>query len=152
MTGLNWTEQELADFQRRHPRSNSKPNHSAATGNMVRSSGLSHTPGKRNETEQRYAQDFLIDHGLKEGESWLFESLKLKLGDPLGLCGVWYIPDFWIFADAKGIRLPIQEIVEVKGGFMREKGKLKFQWARQKYPMYRWMMAQWANGAWREIR
>ena len=150
MTGVNWTEEQVADYKRRRNLSGGAIADVLATKGRPRLQR--HTPGRMNKTEERYAQDHLIAYGMKEGVSWLFESLKLKLDDPLGICGVWYIPDFWIFGDADGKMLPTQEIVEVKGGFIREKGKLKFAWARQKYGMYLWTMAQWSNGKWKEIR
>ena len=55
-----------------------------------------------------------------------------------------YKPDFEVVMPDGGI-----EYHEVKGGYVREDGKIKFKVAGQMYPEYRWVWAQWIDGVWK---
>ena len=96
----------------------------------------SHTPGKLNKTEQEFADRL---NNLSEIQYWQFESLTFKLGHRCT-----YTPDF-VAVTQDEIR-----IYEVKGGFIREDAIVKFKAAADKFPQFRWILAQKKRGQWTE--
>ena len=69
----------------------------------------------------------------------LIQAIKLKVGAKQ----TWYLPDF-VVVRADG-RL---EIHEVKGGFVRDDARVKFQAAVLLYPQFVWVWAQRKNNQW----
>lgn len=97
----------------------------------------------KSEAEQRYAQ--LLDT-LKYEEQiaqWWYEPMKgLYLAPDTS-----YTPDFlvqWL----QGPRSAELEIHEVKGAHIREKDWIKAKTAANKYPCFRWILAQWKQESW----
>ncbi len=98
------------------------------------------TPAKgrgrqQNKTETRWQQALQADALVKEAR---YEAVTLRLAN-----GVRYTPDFFVqYADgAHGFD-------EVKNAFVRDAARLKYEWARQQYPSFRWRWCQWARGRW----
>lgn len=93
---------------------------------------------RMNYTEQRYEDEFLWPL-YREGmvTSWIFESVKLRLGDKC-----FYTPDFFV------VRHDCFELVEIKGGFAREDAIAKFKSAVTMFPWFRWTWAQYAKREW----
>ena len=89
-----------------------------------------HEPGKMNKTEAAYA--FRLDLLREELgiESWLFESVKLRLAD-----NTWYTPDFFVICEDHF------EVHEVKG-FWREDARVKWKVAAEQYPWFKFIAAQ----------
>jgi hypothetical protein len=94
-----------------------------------------HTPGKMNKTEQEFAHKL---SAMDDVLYWQFEALTFKLGHRCT-----YTPDF-IAVTQDEIR-----VYEVKGGFIREDAMVKFKSAADKFPQFRWIMAQKKRGEWK---
>lgn len=113
----------------------------------ARSSAIADAPGAPrscpNKTEQRYI-DYRLEPARRAGEIrwWLYERIKLRIGHRC-----WYTVDFVLQA-ADGV----VECHEVKGGWIRDDALVKFRAAQEQYPMLRFVLAQWREGMWREIR
>ena len=94
----------------------------------------------RSETERRYGA--LLTTWQQQGiiQQWWYEPCK----------GLWlaprtsYTPDFLVWRVQEGLL----EFHEVKGGFVREKDWLKVKLAAVRYPVFRFLLARWQDGAW----
>jgi hypothetical protein len=88
-----------------------------------------------NKTEAEYEALFLgkFIHG--------YEEITLRLGDDCR-----YTPDFWVLGDDD-----VLEFHEVKGGFIRDDAKAKLRVAAEKYPHFRFKLAQKKAGAWSRV-
>ena len=95
-----------------------------------------HTPGKMNKTEQEFAHKL---SAMEDVLYWQFEALTFKLGHNCR-----YTPDF-IAVTQDEIR-----VYEVKGPYIREDAMVKFKAAADKFPQFRWIMAQKKRGQWAE--
>lgn len=97
---------------------------------------------KMNKTEARYENHVLrpalFAHEIK---AYWFESFKLRLADR-----TWYTPDFVVQRNDK------IEIVEIKGGFIRDDSMVKYKVAKEMYPCFTWKMMQYKSGEWRKIK
>jgi hypothetical protein len=95
----------------------------------------------RSKTERLYADKLAWD--IKDGviARWEYEPLKFRLGD-----GAWYTPDFAVWTPG-GL-----DLIEIKGGFVREAARVRFLVAKRLYPEFTWRMIQRKlSGAWLEI-
>lgn len=103
----------------------------------------SHTLGRMNQTEARYARDFL-EPRIASGESirYQHEKIKLRLAG-----GTWYTPDF--FEELADGRIWVHE---VKGGKVWDDAAVKFKVAAEQFPWWRWTKVQWRNGGWKVLR
>jgi hypothetical protein len=100
----------------------------------------SHTTGQMNKTEARYAamlQTWLAAEGI---EHWSFETLKIRLA-----ANTYYTPDFAVWRAGR------LEFHEVKGGFIRDKSRIKFRCAAEALPWAGFVMMQWKDGQWTRI-
>lgn len=103
-------------------------------------------PAGMNNTEARYLNDRILPL-VKAGEvlSYEFESVSRRLSVNGERC--WYKPDFEVMLKCGQI-----EYHEVKGGYVREDGQIKFQAAMKQYPMFHWLMWQYRGGEWLLIK
>lgn len=104
---------------------------------------------KMNKTEMRYAE--MLEMKKRTGEifDYQFEGITLKLAT-----GVRYTPDFVVIRKVEMINLHtnwITEFHEVKGGFIRDDARIKFQVARKQFPCFSFKMMQYKDGSWSEI-
>ena len=94
----------------------------------------------RSETERRYGA--LLTTWQQQGiiQQWWYEPCK----------GLWlaprtsYTPDFLVWRVQEGLL----EFHEVIGVFVREKDLLKVKLAAVQYPVFRFLLARWKDGAW----
>ena len=96
-----------------------------------------------NKTERAYLS--LLTARLRAGELVAIlghESIKFRVGEHR----CWYSPDFPVIG-LDGVL----EMHEVKGGHVYEDSRVKFQAAKQQYPAFRWVWAQYIKGEWRII-
>ena len=98
---------------------------------------------KKNKTEARFERDFLVP-ALLSGklQNYKFERIKLILGD-----GTTYTPDFsgtW----ANGV----QQFWEIKGGYIHEDARVKFNCAADQFQEYAFELYQWKGGEWRVLK
>jgi hypothetical protein len=100
------------------------------------------SPGPKkgmNKTETAYYHILMAEAG--EGlwdHVFEHESIKVKVG----AYRCWYTPDF---ATEKDGRITFHE---VKGGFVRDDARVKFQAAVKQYPQFGWTWAQRVKGRW----
>lgn len=93
--------------------------------------------GQMNQTEKRYAER--LDALLQAGEIlwWLFEPMKLHLGERC-----YYSVDFLVLNSASEL-----EAHEVKGGFIMDDAMVKIKTAAEKFP-FKFIMAKWVKSKW----
>ena len=94
-----------------------------------------------NKTEAEYAGMLELRKRAGEIREYHFEAVKLRLGDAGRR--LHYTPDFLVVSAAGRL-----ESHEVKGGFVRDDARAKFEAARRMYGGFGWVMAQKANGEW----
>ena len=88
--------------------------------------------------EREYAELLLVQKLARAIVAWRYEPFSLKLAD-----GVRYIPDFSVlFFDN------VIELVEVKGPFVRDVGRVKFRVAVEQFPEFAWCWAQKTKDGW----
>ena len=96
---------------------------------------------KMNKTEAEY--ECMLKVKARDGEIKAYlahESIKFKIG--ANRC--WYTPDFAVIANDG-----VLEMHEVKGPYVRDDARVKFQAATQLYPGFRWVWSQRnKNGHW----
>lgn len=105
-----------------------------------------HTFGQMNATEAAYAR--MLDDRVKRGviRGWSFERLTLTLAFAgAGIKSVKYTPDFMLIRNDGSF-----ELVEIKGGFVRQSGINKFKQARDRFRCFHWTFAQYRNHEWEE--
>ena len=95
-----------------------------------------------NATETRYAEKLGLLKVAGEIKRFDFEVDNLRIG-----MGVWYKPDFTVINSKNEI-----EYHEVKGGFITDKGLVKFKVACDLFPERKFKMVQWKNKQWKVIR
>lgn len=98
---------------------------------------------KKNKTEVRFERDFLVP--AKVGGQLLdykFERIKLILGD-----GTTYTPDF--FGRWKN---GVLQFWEIKGGYIYEDARVKFNVAAEQFPEFAFQLMQWKAGEWRKLK
>lgn len=100
-----------------------------------------HLPGRMNKTEAAWAQRLEARKHAGEIVDFKFEALKFRLAKR-----TWYTPDFMVVLPDRSI-----ELHEVKGGFIREDGLLKFKLARELFPWFRWRMVQRRKTKWETL-
>ena len=88
-------------------------------------------PKRTWETETQYAA--MLNLMLKAGEieGYKAQAFKVRLAD-----NTWYTPDFMVHYHSH------VEVHEIKGGWITDKGKIKFKIARDLWPIYDWRMMQ----------
>lgn len=93
-------------------------------------------------TEALYAQRLDLMQKAGEIRSWIPHPFTLKLADDAR-----YTPDFLVWHNDNST-----EIIEVKG-FQRSRDVVRWKWARDRFPMFRWSMVQRdGSRGWRTIR
>jgi len=97
--------------------------------------------GLMNKTEAAYAQVLKLSQAAGEVRWWAYEPIKFRLAKRTHLT-----PDFMVWGSDGAI-----EVIEVKGGFVRDDAACKFKIGRELYPMFQWRMVQFKNGRWKEI-
>lgn len=141
MTGVRWTEEQLADFERRRG--------TAAQRSFADTSAPPFQPparpddalgrlpaGKMNKTEARYA-DYLAGEQAAGRIRWFkFEAIKLRLADRTT-----YTPDFPVLTASGAI-----EFHEVKG-FWRAAARVKIKVAAELFP-FRFVAVTRRAGGW----
>ena len=101
----------------------------------------SHTPGKMNQTEEKWSWELEIEKRAGIIDDWLFEPIRLKLADRCT-----YTPDFMVAVYERGIAFH-----EIKGGGpIRDDAIVKFKMAREKYWYFDFHMYQLKDGIWTE--
>lgn len=97
--------------------------------------------GEMNKTEQRFEQDYLkpLTH-IGTFKDYEYESVKLKLGN-----GTYYTPDFCAWHPNGSVTF-----FEVKGAYIRDKGAMTIKIAASKYPLFKFVLAQYSKGQWTE--
>lgn len=98
-----------------------------------------------NKTEQRWLTRLAVDPTVK---SYHYEGATLKLAGLSGNGGpaklIRYTPDVLVeYVDGS------MGFDEIKGAFVRDLAVSKYEWARQRYPGFRWRWCQWVGGQWR---
>lgn len=98
---------------------------------------------KKNKTEARFEIDFLVPAKIS-GEliDYKFERLKLILGD-----GTTYLIDY--FGWWKNGTL---QCWEVKGAYIYEDARVKFNCACEQFPEFAFELVQWKKGEWRSLK
>lgn len=91
--------------------------------------------------EARYALE-ILEAQVAQGkiEKWFFESVRLRLAPK-----TFYTPDFMVI-DRDGT----VTFKEVKG-FLREDAAVKFKWARESFPYFKFEMWGRKAGVWKEV-
>jgi hypothetical protein len=93
----------------------------------------------RNKLERSYALhlDALVYAG--QIRSWSYESVSFRLGE-----GAKFTPDFLVV-------LPddVLQVRELKG-HMREAARVRWLVAKERYPMFQWIMVRREHGQWTE--
>ncbi|MBP7564312.1 MAG: DUF1064 domain-containing protein [Candidatus Cloacimonetes bacterium] len=129
-----WTEEQYKAFQQ-NKLQNQLINHNKKEGRFKgQSAGMNKT-----EIRMKKMLDSLkITGSIKE---FSYEDITFKLAEKMR-----YTPDFRvIYPDGK------IKFIEVKGGYITERGDLKFKFAMDKYPEYIWEMWQWKDNRWKVI-
>lgn len=98
----------------------------------------SHTAGKMNKTEARYADRLKLLKISGDIRDFWFERLTLKIGDDCR-----YTPDFMIVTDLGRI-----ELHEVKGAFVRDDARVKLKVAAEMFPQFQFVFCQLVKGNW----
>lgn len=92
--------------------------------------------GKMNQTETRHSRRLEADPDVV---SWLYESVKVRSGKERA----WLTPDFFVvYADGS------LGFDEVKGGYVREDARAKFQAGALLHQWARWRLWQYVKGEW----
>lgn len=102
------------------------------------------TPRDRmNKTEARWHTGDILPRLRSGALIWCeHEALKLRVG----MERTWYTPDYAALRSDGTL-----EITEVKGGYIHEDARVKFQAAARLYPWMHWRMVQWVRGSWRTV-
>jgi hypothetical protein len=119
---LRWSEEQLAEYQKRRPANDPPPFKLPA--NQAGAFALGRLPaGTMNKTETRYAA-YLADLQASKQILWFkFEAVKLRLAD-----NTFYSPDFLVLTSACAL-----ECHEVKG-FWQDDARVKIKVAASIYP------------------
>jgi len=88
-----------------------------------------------NKTEGRWLAALAIDPMVKRV---VYEGVTLRLAD-----GMRYTPDVFVEYVDGSVGLD-----EVKGAFVRDTARVKYEWARQQFPAFRWRWCQFIKGKW----
>lgn len=109
---------------------------------------------RMNKTESSYTLQLQALKQCGQILEYKFEGITLLLDDPSVGKKVRYTPDFLVIKyqlnAPDGIAVVI-EFHETKGPHIWEDAKLKFRWARQQYPWFKFHMKQYKNQQWNEI-
>ena len=100
-------------------------------------------PGTKNKTEERFENEILLVlKATREVESWLYDSVKFKVGT--SKC--WYSVDYMVLRTDGEI-----EMIDVKGGGGWEDDALvKIKAASLQYPQFHWSGWTYKAKAWTE--
>lgn len=113
----------------------------AATGGKAKMAG-STKAGVMNKTESEYSR--MLDERKREGtiKEWFYEAIKLNIGEPGRRCA--FTVDFLVVLSSGGL-----EFHEVKGAWVQEDARVKFEAARRIYAgIGRWVFAQKKKNGW----
>ena len=132
-----WTKERVRDYQRgmKSPMSGAE----GATSPLPARLSPRSAPSGLNKTEAEYL--LILTALLQAGEiDHIFghEDIKFRVGEER----CWYSVDFAV------LRNGYLELHEVKGGFVRDDARVKFQAAKKQYPQFVWIWAQKKKGAW----
>lgn len=133
-TSIRWTEDQYKQHQKAKLDSQ-LINHKKKEGRFKnQSSGM-------NKTETRMNNLLRSLKTANQIKDFSYEDITFRLAEKMR-----YTPDFRIiYPDGK------IKFIEVKGGFITERGDLKFKFAMEKYPEYIWEMWQWKDNTWKVI-
>jgi hypothetical protein len=118
---VNWTEEQLAEFQRCRGMKPTAPKPTEKPGRLAL--GRLKT-GEMNKTEASYAGHLEVQRGIGAVLWWKFEGIKLRLAD-----NTFYTPDFAVML-ADGTF----EMHEVKG-FWEDDARVKIKVAASMFPL-----------------
>lgn len=88
-----------------------------------------------NKTERAWMDWLAMDPSVKRV---VYEGVTLRLAD-----GLRYTPDCYVEFNDGTLGLD-----ECKGAFVRDTARVKFEWARQQFPGFRWRWCQRIKGKW----
>lgn len=91
-----------------------------------------------NKTEHRFSIQLEM---MKQDESildWQYEAIKFRLGP-----NTFYTPDFLVIYSDRF------EIIEIKGGYIRDDAAVKFKVAAERFPWFKWKMYQMKDHGWK---
>lgn len=91
-----------------------------------------------NKTETAYSRRLESRRLAGEILSWRFEALTFRLAHRCN-----YTPDFLVITPAE------IQVHEVKGGFVREDGLIKWKMAAERHPEFRFFLCRFIRGQWR---
>ncbi len=87
-----------------------------------------------NKTETRYADQLELMKRAGQIVDYRFEGVRFRLAE-----GAIFKPDFFV------VHGEFFEVVEIKGGLIREAALVRFKVAADMYPWFRWKMLQFKN-------
>lgn len=156
--GIRWTEDQLVEYRRRQavygdvrkatgsvivtgPKSEVEIPVQEVAAERIGSLRVEFSDGRRfrSKAEERYALMLQEQWCAGEIEGWLYEPIRLELADR-----VRYTPDFFVFPRGEK-----PQVVEVKGPYIREPGRIKMRVAAREFAwLGDWYLAQEIKGAW----
>lgn len=133
--GVHWTAEEYQNYIKKHHTSvGSKPVAELTQRRIENIRGKGNQGGQRmNKTEAEY--QMILQRKLQNGE--LVKVLYNKLKFHVGGKRCWYTPDFLCVTNLGRI-----EIHEVKGDWVYEDARVKYNACAEKYEMFDWYFAQ----------
>lgn len=140
MSGLRWSAEQYADWQRRNAvcRPAMAPTrHDRQVGKGVVATAEKNASTARkykSKAEARYAQHLDALRLAGEIRCWDYEAITLVVGRAGGMV-TRYTPDFVVEGADGGI-----ELHEVKGTYIREDARVKLLAAVRQWPGFRWML------------
>lgn len=152
MKGINLTQQQALDHQRRHG--------FGGWGQVITEGNPPPLPKPRmNRTEQEFS--LMLEAKKRRGEilEWRFEGISLAWGcDPVTGKPMWFTPDFFVvvFQEVEMVPTghnPAVEIrfIEVKGNLIRDRDLVRYKGARSDWPMFRFELHQRTKEGWNKI-
>jgi hypothetical protein len=123
VSGLRWTDDQLADWRKRREQ---------VAEVAARQPKPPAGPKFRSKAEARYAAILESQRAAGQIDSWRHEAVTLTLAN-----GVRYTPDFLVVERGR------MTLIEVKG-FMREAARVRLRVAVEQYPHFGWCLI-WAK-------
>jgi hypothetical protein len=103
--------------------------------------------GRMTKTERLFANRLDMQKSANVIRGWKYERVNFKLDDPETGRAINYRPDFLVWNLDGSVTL-----IEVKGGWIAEKGMLKFRIAMSLYPEFRFELWQFKGSVWTLLR
>lgn len=140
MSGLRWSAEQYADWQRRNAvcrpaMATTRHDRQVGKGVVATAEKNASTARKyKSKAEARYAQHLDALRLAGEIRCWDYEAITLVVGRAGGMV-TRYTPDFVVEGADGGI-----ELHEVKGTYIREDARVKLLAAVRQWPGFRWML------------